>query len=302
MPGAATRDPREDRARTVDAEINYLLPGPAINRRFVSAGVEVNTGVYGPHRVTLRDGRMLRDAFSLDTTGFVLADAPTAISDFWDRETVDRLYLEESSDHIRALTGASFVAPMGWMIRTSSEAASRQPKRDGPYVHSSGIQPPAGEAHVDTEPRRADRQADALYRKVRPDGPGYTRYIYSSFWRTFSPPPQDCPLAVCDHRSVGADEGVPNVLFVVDEIPIGDARFAPMNDDDQPAAAIFRHNPAHRWWYFSGMMRDEAILLKFHDSDRSVAWRVPHTAVWDPSFPDANIRESIEVRSIAYFE
>ena len=38
----------EDSVRSVDAEINYLLPGPDINRRFVSAGVEVNTGTYGP--------------------------------------------------------------------------------------------------------------------------------------------------------------------------------------------------------------------------------------------------------------
>jgi hypothetical protein len=50
------------------------------------------------------------------------------------------------------------------------------------------------------------------------------------------------------------------------------------------------------------MQRDEALLFKFHDSDRSVAWRVPHTAFWDPSFPDANVRESIETRIYAFFE
>jgi hypothetical protein len=49
------------------------------------------------------------------------------------------------------------------------------------------------------------------------------------------------------------------------------------------------------------MNRDEVILLKFHDSDQNTAWRTPHTAFHDPSFPDANPRQSIEVRSIAYF-
>jgi hypothetical protein len=44
------------------------------------------------------------------------------------------------------------------------------------------------------------------------------------------------------------------------------------------------------------------VLLKFHDSDRSKALRVPHTAFRDTSFPDARPRESIEVRSVAYFE
>jgi hypothetical protein len=293
---------REDSARAIEAEINYLLPGPRINRRFVSAGVEVNTGRYGPHKVTIRDGRTLSDHFTLDTHGFVLADAPTSISDFYDKEAVDRRYADEAAAHIQRLTGASFVAPGGWMIRTSGDVAAKQQKRDGPYVHAGGVQPPAGEAHIDTEPGRADRYAEHIYGKARPDGPGYRRYIYGSFWRAFSPPPQDCPLAVCDNRSVADDEGVPNVLHIVDEIPQGDAMFAPMDEDALPAAAIFHFNPAHRWWYFSNMTRNEALLFKFHDSDRSVAWRVPHTAFWDRSFPDARVRESIELRFHAFFE
>ena len=291
----------EDEVRTVEAEINYLLPGPDINRRFVSAGVEVNTGNYGPYPVTIRDGRAIRDHIRLDTHGFELLDQPTAVADFYDRDEVDRVYPDEAAAAIRAATGASFVGVMGWMIRNSGDI-SRYQKQDGPYVHGRGVQPPAGEAHIDTEPTRIDAQAAALYRKMRPDGPGYSRYIYSSSWKTFSPPPQDCPLALCDARSVHADEGLPNVLHVVDRIPEGDALLAPMDESDKPAAAIFRHNPAHRWWYFSGMHRDETILLKFHDSDRSVAWRTPHTAFWDTSLPDRKVRESIELRSIAFFE
>ena len=50
------------------------------------------------------------------------------------------------------------------------------------------------------------------------------------------------------------------------------------------------------------MVRDEALLFKFHDSIRQGAWRVPHTAFWDTSLPDAHPRESIECRSIAFFE
>ena len=72
--------------------------------------------------------------------------------------------------------------------------------------------------------------------------------------------------------------------------------------NEKLAAAIFRYNPAHRWWYFSGMTRDEAMMVKFHDSDRSVAWRTPHTAFWDNSFQDRKVRASIEFRSYAFFE
>jgi hypothetical protein len=292
----------EEGVRTIEAKINYLLPGPDINRRFVSAGVEVNTGSYGPFKVKIRDGRAIKRHFTLDTHGFVLADIPSVVTDFYDKDEVDRLYINEVAAGVKALTGADFVVPMGWMTRNSGDISKYQKEKEGPYVHAGGVQPPAGEAHIDTEPSRADRQARAIYQKARPNGPGYKRFIYSSFWRCFSEPPQDCPLAVCDHRSVGDDEGVPNVLYIVDEIPEGAAMFAPMPDADQPAAAIFRYNPNHRWWYFSNMTRDEVILIKFHDSDHSVAWRTPHTAFWDNSFPDAKTRASIECRSVAFFE
>jgi hypothetical protein len=88
----------------------------------------------------------------------------------------------------------------------------------------------------------------------------------------------------------------------VDEIPDREAMLAEMTEEETAiTAAIFRYNPEHRWWYFSNMTRDEVVLLKFHDSDRGRAWRVPHTSFHDASFPDARPRESIEFRTIAYF-
>ena len=174
-------------------------------------------------------------------------------------------------------------------------------KEEGSYRHSGGVQPPAGEAHVDTSPDRADRMAHAIYKQHFPDAPPFTRYLYTSFWRTFSPPPQDCPLALCDGTSVGDDEGTPNTMYVVDKIPDREEMLRPMADEDKViAAAVFRHNPAHQWWYFSDMTRDEALLFKFHDSRRVKPWRVPHTAFYSNRL-DAHPRESIEFRSIAYF-
>jgi hypothetical protein len=292
-----------EKVRTVEADIVYLLPdGPKVNRRFVAPGVEVNTGRYGPYRVRIRDGRPIKDSFTLDEHGFVLKDHVSQVRDFFDKEEVDRIYPGEVVEAVKAWTGASFVAPLGWMCRTSGDL-SRHVKKVVGYTHSGGVQPPAGEAHVDTEPLRIDRTARATYEKVRPGGPGFSRFIYSSFWKTFSEPPQDWPLALCEAGSVRPDEGVPNTLFVVDEIPEGEALVAPIpGEDERPAAAIFHHNPDHRWWYFSNMTRDEAVLLKFHDSDKSRAWRVPHTAFHDTSFPDAKPRSSVEFRTIAFFE
>ncbi|HEY0300901.1 MAG TPA: CmcJ/NvfI family oxidoreductase [Rhizomicrobium sp.] len=292
----------EDKVRGVGTQITYVAPGSFVNRRFVAPGVEHNTGRYEPHAVTVRDGRAIADHFTLDVHGFQLFTHKSAVKDFFDKEEVDRVYPGEVAEAVKAFTGADAVATMGWMVRTSGDM-SRYKRETVGYAHRGGVQPPAGEAHVDTAPDRADRVARLAYERSFPDGKGYSRYIYGSYWRAFSEPPQDTPLAVCDARSVGAGEGTTNTLFIVDKLPDEAGMLGPMaNEDTVPGAAIFHFNPAHRWWYFSNMTRDEALLIKFHDSDRSRAWRTPHTAFRDPSFADAKPRSSIEFRVVAFFD
>ena len=292
----------EDTVRRIEAQIMYAAPGSFINRRFVAPGVEHNTGKYEPHVVTVRDGRSIASHFSLDIHGFVLSRHESGVRDFFDKDEVDAVYPGEVAEAVGALTGASHVATVGWMVRTSGDLSKYERSTVG-YTHRGGVQPPAGEAHVDTSPDRADRMAQATYERFFPDGKGYSRYIYASFWRAFSEPPQDTPLAVCDARSVRADEGTTNTLFIVDKLPDEAAMLGEMpNEDIVPGAAIFHHNPSHRWWYFSNMVRDETLLIKFHDSDRSRAWRTPHTAFRDSSFPDARPRSSIEFRTVSYFD
>lgn len=295
-----TVDPEDD-VRSVEAEITYLAPGSFVNRRFVAPGIEYNTGRYEPHAVTVRDGRAIASHFTLDTHGFKLSRQPSAVKDFFDKDEVERLYPAEAAAYIKALTGADHVSAMSWMVRTSGDLSKYKREAVG-YQHRGGVQPPAGEAHVDTAPDRAPRVAEMYRDKSVPAGQAYSRFIYGSFWRCFSEPPQDVPLAVCDARSVRADEGTTNTLFVVDKIPDAAAALGPMpNEDTVPGAAIFTFNPAHRWWYFSNMTRDETLLIKFHDSDRNRAWRTPHTAFRDPSFANARERSSIEIRFVAYF-
>ena len=149
---------------------------------------------------------------------------------------------------------------------------------------------------------RAAIMADTIYKESFPGEKPYSRFIASSLWRTFSEPPQDWPLALCDGSTVGADEGTPNSQIIVDEIPGRESMLGDMPEAETAiTAAVFRHNPKHRWWYFSNMNRDEVVLLKFHDSDETRTMRVPHTAFHDPGFPDASARESIEFRTFAYF-
>ena len=296
-------DDIEESAREVETTIRFVDPGRFVTRRYVRAGAEINTGTYSDHRVIVRDARPIADHFTLDVHGFRIAVQPTSVTDFHDKAEVDRVYEREVEEHVRQLTGADKVVARGWMIRTSADLSDLAQQKAENYQHTGGIQPPAGEAHVDLNTATARRMAEATYRKNFPDGLGYTRFLISSYWRTFSPPPQDVPLALCDGRTSFAGEEKSNTLFIVDEFPQGDALTAPVEGEEAMlAASIFSHSPAMRWWYFSNMTRDEALLFKFHDSDHSVTWRCPHTAFRDPSFADANIRESIEVRTVAFWE
>ena len=273
----------------VETMIDYLLPTSKINRRFWAPGKEFNTGEYRPYPVTIRNARLAEEPFALDTHGFCLSRQPSAIRDFRDQDQLKRDYPGEVIAIAKALTGCDLVVPMGGQLRS-------------PVISGPGIQPPAAEAHVDFNTATARRIAGKIYEKALPDGPGFARFIAFSLWRTFSAPPQDWPLALCDFRSVGDEDAVANVKVDVDEIPTGDALYAPIEGEDQMAAAtIFHHNPAHRWWYFPDMTADEVIFIKFHDSDHDRAWRAPHTAFHDTSRPDAVTRESYEFRAIAYF-
>ena len=296
-------DPVEEDARQVETMIRFVDPGDFVTRRYVRAGAEINTGTYSDHRVIVRDAMPIRDHFELDVHGFRIACQPTAVKDFHDKAEVDRLYEREVEEHVRALTGADRVVARGWMLRTSADLTAEASKKTENYQHSGGIQPPAGEAHVDLNTATAQRMAAATYKKHFPDGPGYKRFLITSYWRTFSPPPQDVPLALCDGRTSFAGEEKSNTLFIVDEFPEGDALTAPVEGEEALlAASIFSYAPAMRWWYFSNMRADDALLFKFHDSDHSRTWRCPHTAFHDPSFANANVRESIEARSVAFFE
>ena len=275
-------------AAELRARIDYLVPTSRVNRRFWAPGREFNTGIYASVDVTIRNAR-LAGPFTLDEHGFCLGRHHTDITDWKSNYGPDTAYAAQVAEVAQSLNGADLVVPLGGMVRASDHT-------------SATIQPPAAEAHVDFTQQSAERIAAGLYRRARPGGRGYRRFIAFSLWRVLSPPPQDMPLALCEGGSVRDDEGTPNTKVDVDEIPTGEALFAPVEgEEDMVAATIFHYSPDHRWWYFPDMTPEEVILIKFYDSDRGKAWRCPHTAFRDASRPGVNARRSIEYRGIAYY-
>lgn len=107
-----------------------------------------------------------------------------------------------------------------------------------------------------------------------------------SLWRSVTPPDQDCPLALCDYRTVTASK---------QEYIGTDVIFPHCCDEGYDV----QYSPAHRWFYQKSMTTDEMVMFKLDDSADGVARCVAHSAFKDPSaHPQTAQRASIEVRAI----
>jgi len=286
---AQTAQAQTAQAQAVRGELSYLAPESTVLRRFTAPGESVNTGTYRAYEMPIYNGRPVQDQFTLDRHGFEIVRHTSAVSDFTDRDEVERVYPGEVADFVKARTGADKVATLGWVLRRSA----------APGENAS--QPQAALVHCDFSVTGAVPRARDAYATRFPGGPGYRRALLTSTWRVFTPPPQDWPLAVCDYTSVAPDDGLDNRLYFVDKIPAD--LYAEMPADAPGTSGFeFHHNPAHQWWYFPDMTRDEVLFFKFNDSDHSRAWRVPHSAFHDPTARATQPRHSIEFRTIAYFE
>jgi hypothetical protein len=244
----------------------------------------MTTTEYAPTTVTIANARPHTAEFGLDRTGFTLLRHTSAVADFGDPAQLDGTYRAEAGELVRQALGADEIVTLGWVIRRANQALD-------------GAQPPASDVHVDIHPGRTHDRLSA----ASPRGEPYQRAVMTSLWRAFSPPPQDWPLALLDYRSVDDAEGEPNLLLFVDKLPDPDNVPEIQDPDAGPAGSIFAPRPRHRWWFFPDLTVDEALLFKLHDTDHSVAWRVPHTAFETPYAAAANPRESVEFRTIAFF-
>jgi hypothetical protein len=267
----------ESTVRTVTGTIVYL--GAMTERpRFHANDHARDNLVLENRRVPIEDGRGLASPPSLDREGFALVPHQSAIADFRDPDQVARHAPGEIDALIKRLSGAETVVMLGPPILRFGERSPEAGKLNNSQ--------PARFSHIDASDARARLTAEQLGPKGRP----IRRFTQFNIWRAISPPPQDIPLAVCDARSVAPADLV-----------IGDAVFDHVGVPEWSSeSTLVRVNPAHRWTYFSGMNRDEALVFVCKDSDPRRAQNVPHCAFDDPSCPPGlPTRASIEMRAMA---
>ena len=215
---------------------------------------------------------------TLEGAGFTLIAHRSAVADFTDRPAVEAIHRPEIVALVQQLSGADLVMVTSPGILRFSERAPQSGVLDNSR--------PARFAHVDV----SDATAAVLAQRAAPPGRPLARFVHYNIWRALSPPPQDVPLALCDARSV-----------VAADLIAADAVFdSPGKPEWSFEGLLLAHAARHRWHWFPDMQRDEALVFKTHDSDRSRAHCVPHVAFDHAACPaHAPPRVSLEMRALA---
>ena len=225
----------------------------------------------------IHNGRLHGAEFELERQGFRFVRHDTRVTDFFDEAEVRRVYYPEMENLVKAESGASRVVVFDHTLRTGDDAMREQLKirEVVPRVHNDYTEWSAPQRVRDILPD----EADELLKR---------RFAIVQVWRPIRHPVESSPLAMCDARSIS-----------VDDLVISERRYP--NRVGQTYAIVY--NPNHKWFWFPRMRRDEAIVFKVFDSskDRRARWSA-HTAFDDPtSPPGARPRESIEIRTLAFF-
>ena len=265
--------------RIVRGEMNFI--GPMQERpRYHANDASRDVLNLDPHVVDIEDKRDCAVPPSLEVEGFAVFPHKSAVRNFRDLDEVARVNAPELRALLLDLSGADEVVMNPTGVLRFSERSSES----GALNNSR----PARFVHVDI----SDATARGFSDRSAPAGKNYRRSAHYNVWRVLTPAPQDVPLAVCDARSVTAED-------VVLADAIFDMKDAPEWSFE---GVVIKFSTAQRWAYFSNMNPDEVIVFKTNDSDPAHPGRVPHSAFNDPDCPaDATPRASIEMRGIAYW-
>ncbi|KAK9240654.1 hypothetical protein V1525DRAFT_423595 [Lipomyces kononenkoae] len=221
-------------------------------------------------KVEIIDVRGRESEFTLDKNGFQFERRYHAFKDWSDDERIKKEYYPGVINAIKETTGASKVIIFDNTIRTKD-----------------GYRNPVMFVHVDQTPRSAEDRvrlhspddADVLLSK---------RFQIINYWKPLAGPVEEFPLALGDAHDMAEDD----IVSV-------EHRYR----DRTGATGGVKYNPNQKYYYLSGMTADEEVFIKCYDSRDGVAKRTPHTAFEDPtSKPDALPRESIEVRTLVFYD
>lgn len=273
---------------TTDKQVRFHAPIPYLGPMteypiFHSGYPEAENLTVNWHDMPIHDARAIPGGASLASVGFGLVEHRSNIRDFTDRSELAAAVPGEIAEIVKAASGATEV------LVSAGALSPRYSDRRGVV---SGSERAARFCHNDFTPGSVGIHIVNEFPGVDRDRLTGRIAAYN-LWRCISPPPQDMPLALCS----------PLTIAPVDVVA-GEARYgAPGSHGVWGEVCLFRHNPAHRWFYFPNMTRDEVLIFAGYDSDPGHPSIVCHTAVDDPTCPaDTPPRWNVDIRCYALFD
>jgi hypothetical protein len=243
----------------------------------------------------IRDARAEAASLGLEKSGFELFHRPSAVRDWYDEREVIATYYEECRALAREVSGASHAFTFDHLIREPGRQiagggiAARGgeritgPEAGGGYV--SGV-------HMDYVEGATWREYLALHGEREPIGA--SRVLVFNFWRPLFDVADRDPLAVCDGRSVRAEDLCETRIY-----GYGHAGYSWY--DIGVAVYDVAASRAQRWYFYPRMTPDEVLLMKTFDSAGVIGRACPHGSFANPAAaPDAPPRRSIELRVLCY--
>jgi hypothetical protein len=236
------------------------------------------TGVFETHDMTVINGRPFRDTYSLETHGFEFVDHHTKMKSFYDEEEVRNVYYKEAEQLIKDVSGAARVVIFDHTVRHGNQDDREKKLLREPVhrVHNDYTEWSGPQRVRDILPD----EAEELLKK---------RVAVIQIWRAINTPIESDPLAICEAASLAPADLIASERRYPDRVG---------------ETYQISHNPDHKWIYFPRMTRDEALVFKVYDSMKDGRARfTAHTSFPDPTSPaDALPRESIEIRTLAFFD
>jgi len=217
------------------------------------------------------------EKYTLDSHGFQFVQHESKEKDFNDDEKIKAEYYPETEQLLKDALGASRVLIFDHTIRRAPSDV-----RD----IAGQLRGPAHRVHIDQTYRASEQrvkhhlpdEAEELLQK---------RFQIINVWRPIKTITKD-PLALAAANSVSENDLVPAALIYPDR---------------QGETFTVKPNPNHQWFFKYKQTPAEPLFIKCFDSlVDGRARRVPHTAFVNEEFLDEPPRESIEVRTLVFYD
>ena len=266
----------------MSAAVRYVVPGAEKPVYFASQGgadAALDIGAeFEEHAVAIHDARRLQPPATLDREGFALLRHPTQVEDFYALNSGRAAYEAEIAELVVAASGGVEALVFDHTLRSDSRdiRGARRSREAASVVHN------------DYTDASAVKRLHDLLPPGEPERRLRDRFAIVNVWRSIAGTVLTSPLACCDATTIDSGDFIAAERRAADRI--GELQ-------------LVRWSPAHRWYYFPEMQRDEVLLIKTFDSaGNGPARRSIHTAFANPlAPPNAAARESMESRLLVFF-